>query len=486
MGFNFGNQTGLKLWDRIKLQTFKAIVNKGEAKSYERKFKNWRRIGNQYSLVGDKDLTRAQIQEIDDFWERYKFAYPEISYNEFKVYMNRTGRFDPRYIPNGIRTIFIAPYFQHKHYYWSEQNKTLLDKIFHNVKQPHVIVRRMNGYFYDGEYNRIDLTTAVNLCLGYLNKGKEVIFKPNDISGGGVGIEFIKNATVEELTNSFQTKARSFVIQNVMKQHEQMGRLNPHAVNTLRITSIIWQNEVVVLAAAVRIGTSQKRVDNWNAGGMIVGLDLENGSLYPFGLNKKGNAIYETIGGVNLKEGYQIPYWDEVLRTVTKAHNNIPYIKLASWDIAIDEEGTPTLIEVNFAGDWHVHQLTTGPILGELTQEILDKSVLDKYNKKHVSLNFDFQEFHDHVAIKRYVGCSKKVVIPQMKCGKPVTVIERGAFSSNKYIEEVVLPSTVEEIGVKVFSGCVSLKKINLLNGVKVHETAFDGSQLMNKQEVIK
>ncbi len=463
----------LSFWGRVKLQLLKHIENIKEENRIQNSFKRYLKKEQVYLMKDDKDLTQEQLQAIDQFWRRYQFAYPKINYDEFKAYMNRTGVFDPRYIPSSIRTLYIAPYLQHEHYYWSEQNKTLLDKIFPNIKQPDVIVRRINSYFYDGDYNRIDLSSAVNICLEYLDNGKQLIWKPNDISGGGRGIKFFKTATEEELNRFFMTGANSFVIQNVMKQHADMAKLNPYAVNTLRITSIIWKNEVVILAAAVRIGNSEKQVDNWNAGGMIVGVNKEVGSVYPWGLDKKCIRYSKTIGGVDLSLGYQIPSWNQVLELIQKAHWNIPYIKLASWDIAIDEAGEPTLIEVNFAGDWHIHQLTTGPMLDGLTQEVLDKAILEKHHKKHSTLNFDFKEFHKHVVVEKYIGKSQKVKIPQTMYGKPVTVIGKRAFRFNKNIEHVILPPTIKVVGERAFSGCVSLTEINIPTKCVVHKTAF-------------
>lgn len=473
MNLNYGSVTNLSFLDRVKLQFLKHIENTAEEKVISERFTKWFSMGNDFVLDGDKELSKEQIKEIDKFWERYKFAYPKICYNEFKAYMNRTGIFSPYYIPAGIRTIFIAPYLQHKHYYWSEQNKTLLNKIFNNIKQPVAIVRRMNGYFYDGNYNRINLPIAVKLCLEHLSNGKEFIWKPNDVSGGGRGIRFFKTATEKELSSFFTTGANSFVVQDVMKQHIDMEKLNPYAVNTLRITSIIWKNEVVVLGAVLRTGTSEKRVDNWSAGGLIVGVDKNTGLTLSWGSDKKNNKSSVTFGGVQLSNGYQIPSWEKVIDTVKRAHHNIPYIKLASWDIAIDEIGDPTLIEVNFAGDWHVHQLTTGPMLGELTKEILDKAILENYYKKHATLNFDYKEFYDHIIVEKYLGNSSKVVIPEMMYGKPVTVIGKRAFRFNKSVKEVVLPNTIKVIGERAFSGCVSLEKINVPIKATVHKTAF-------------
>ena len=71
-------------------------------------------------------------------------------------------------------------------------------------------------------------------------------------------------------------------------------------------------------------------------------------------------------------------------------------------------------------------------MLGGLTQEILDKAILEKYHEKYSTLNFDFKEFHKHVVVEKYIGKSPEVKIPQTMYGKPVTVIGKRAFRFNK------------------------------------------------------
>ena len=461
----------LTFFDRLKWQIYKEIQNRAELTVIRKRFENWYKNGDNFSLEGDKKLNEEQIAEINKFWNRYKFAYPKINYKAFEAYMNRTGKFDCRYLPAGIRTIFIAPYFQNKQYYWPWQNKALLSRTFPNIKQPETIIRRINGYYYDGDYNRINLNIAIEKCLQHLRENKSLILKPNE-SGGGRGIKFIQAGTSLMLKRLFTNLGLTFVVQDVLKQHSDMCKLNPNSVNTLRITSIIWENKVEIISAAVRIGTGEKHVDNWNAGGIIVGIDPK-GILYPFGLNKKCEKHNVTFGGVELNKGFAIPNYNDAIEAVKKAHVNIPYIKFASWDIAIDENGEPNLIEVNFAGDMAVHQLTVGPAFGDLTKDVLDKAILENYYKKHSTINFDYREYYNHVEVELYVGNSKNITIPAKKYGKPVTVIRSRAFRLNKNIEKVNLPVTIKRIGERAFSGCINLKDININKNIVVHSTAF-------------
>lgn len=62
-----------------------------------------------------------------------------------------------------------------------------------------------------------------------------------------------------------------------------------------------------------------------------------------------------------------------------------------------------------------------------------------------------------------------KIVIRDYYNDLPVTAIGKNAFFwSKKNIEEVVIPSTIKEIGDSAFNGCKTLKNVNMACGVQV------------------
>ena len=72
--------------------------------------------------------------------------------------------------------------------------------------------------------------------------------------------------------------------------------------------------------------------------------------------------------------------FEKAKELVKKAHPMVPHFKLVSWDIAIDEDEKPILIEANLAkGSSEFHQLNNGPLFGEDTKKILDE-VFGKIN----------------------------------------------------------------------------------------------------------
>ena len=76
-----------------------------------------------------------------------------------------------------------------------------------------------------------------------------------------------------------------------------------------------------------------------------------------------------------------IPSYKQVIKLVKELHPSIPSFRMVSWDIAIDENAEPILVEVNLCmGQLDFHQLNNGPIFKEDTKKILD----EVFNKNKV------------------------------------------------------------------------------------------------------
>ena len=112
---------------------------------------------------------------------------------------------------------------------------------------------------------------------------------------------------------------------------------------------------------------------------------------------------------------------------------------------------------------------------------------------KKEDIMIEYRVYSDHVAVKKYTGEERTVVIPNVFAGKPVTEILPHAFSGNKSMETIVLPDILQAIGSRAFLNCVNLTaitsfaayalsggKMNCRDGLPalttvVSEDAFDG-----------
>jgi hypothetical protein len=170
---------------------------------------------------------------------------------------------------------------------------------------------------------------------------------PLKLSGGK-----IYSAGTELSTDELQQKITGqYLLQERISQHEALSNLHPQSVNTMRILTFNNKGKIELFSAALRIGTKSHNVDNWAAGGIAVGIDIETGKLRKEGLYKPGYGGFAEVhpdSGITLLD-YQIPFFKESIEVVCQLHRYLYGIHSIGWDIAITPEG-PVFIEAN--EDW--------------------------------------------------------------------------------------------------------------------------------------
>lgn len=398
-----------------------------ETKEFYHKMDKNRRIDESFSLPDDKPLTEDEIAAIDAYWGKYSFAYPNIDYKSFQTFKNRCGRFDVRHCPGSIRTSIFANHFVDKKFMWPFQHKAMLPFLFPDVHQPKAVALCMGGICYDGNYQAITLQKLSDICRAHVQDEGDLIFKLVH-SHGGKSITVLSQDNVMEFTENLG-RGQAFVIQKVVDQSSFMERFNASSVNTIRITTLLFRGKVHPLAALIRIGCAGSRVDNWCSGGSLLGIDIDSGKCCNWAMANDRTCLTELPSGVDLtKEELIVPNFDEAKEAVCRCHYRIPYIKMISWDIALDRENRPILIENNFGGMIQMHEATTGPLFGELMDELCDEYLLKRFYTRFATQEYICKEYHDHVAIAEYIGAAENVVVPDTLHGKPVTYIEPDAF----------------------------------------------------------
>lgn len=93
--------------------------------------------------------------------------------------------------------------------------------------------------------------------------------------------------------------------------------------------------------------------------------------------------------------------------------------------------------------------------------------------------DFVFVDVGQSYFIKTYIGNDKTVEIPSKYKNKPVTALEKWAFSENAVLESVTIPSSIKVIGEDVFRGCEKLASVSIEEGVEsMSGHAFAGTAL--------
>lgn len=326
------------------------------------------------NLKNRKYLSDAQKKEIIDYY--HQLTGKTISTLDHEYFYSRTGVYTKKYIPMGFFQSELIGRLNRIDCYNSYSDKNLDDILLTSVKHPHYYLKNINGYYYF-EGQAVSKEEAVKLCAN-LN---DVIIKPSlSLKGNGVKKISIKNGitnyeglTLEKL---FEQYKKNFLIQEAVHQHPKISALNPTSVNTMRMATYRSGMEVILVYSVIRIGRSGQVIDNQSAGGISTKINPD-GTLGKYAFGKSGDDMIEKTDTGIVLEGYQLPYYDKAVAKVKELHYSLPLFDLVGWDISIDEEGEPVLIEWN--GRPGPSQTACGTGYGDLTERI----ITEVWNRKN-------------------------------------------------------------------------------------------------------
>lgn len=327
-------------------------------------------------LSKGKPVDKTAIKQIwngihvNDIWSRY--------YNGIE--REQKGAFDARYIPLDMEACFIDDWFNDTNSALAIDDKNMYDMYFHDVNMPKTVGRIINCSFFDENYHAVSVDTLVERC----SLAKHVIMKPSIGTMAGHGIVFWNEEEGLDVLKKFLLEHNNYIIQELIHQHEEINKIYSQSVNSIRIVTCNFKGKTEVLSAVIRLGQGGNKLDNASQGGLFCGIN-EDGTLKKFGYSKYGETCTIHPQGAVFAE-CRIPNFDKCKELVIDLSNRFLRIsKLISWDLAVDENGVPTIIEVNLCyGGTDIHQIANGPLFGDKTEEVLD-SVFRKQRKYRVA-----------------------------------------------------------------------------------------------------
>lgn len=225
-----------------------------------------------------------------------------------------------------------------------------------NLPVPQVFAVVKNGKFYSNN--------LIEISMSDLKAEKDYFVKDID----GECASFVKHiASYEELKGIKKQMAKgSYILQRSIHQSEEMNKLNPNSINTLRIVTVNTKGKIKVLSSLLRVGTSHTgNVDNWAAGGLAIGIQ-KNGYLKKYGFYKPGHGLKINVhpdSGIVFEE-FKVPKLKEAYEMAIKAHKFYYNVGAIGWDIAITEDG-PVFVEGNDNFEITLMQACDGPLKKE-------------------------------------------------------------------------------------------------------------------------
>ena len=270
--------------------------------------------------------------------KRYGAGY--MDYDLFEMY-NLTDEQRDTYITRGRNNSLISKYNDKAYFHIFENKDEFNEKFDQYIKRDWIKVKG----------------TDKEKVLDFIDKHNNFMAKPID-GGCGKGIEKINVSDYnsnEELYNYLNTSNANFELEEVIKQNEEVSKIYPGAINTVRVVTILKDNIPHVICAYFRIGNG-KFVDNFNSGGMVAPIDVETGIVQDRAIDKN-KILYENhpATGTPIK-GFKFPYWNEALEMCKEAAKVVPQMAYVGWDVGFTPEG-PLFVEANEFPGHDIYQL---------------------------------------------------------------------------------------------------------------------------------
>ena len=417
-----------------------------------------------------KELTAEQLDELKSVWgDIWDTGLVDPLW--VKVYSDKTGIYSPEYVGSDIHYYNVEWSRIDYDYLRAFLDKNYMDVVLPCVKHPVTLIRKIHGQYLDVDFNPMSKPQAIDKLYENLDPG--IVVKISRSSSGGKGVRFLgKGSTKEDISEALDVDP-DVAVQLVMRQHPEMAKMNASSVNTIRIICIILDGESIPLSAVVRIGNSGSRVDNFSSGGVGCGVKPD-GRLNDCGYTQKGERYDVHPNGFVFSEGF-VPNFDKVLEAVKRCHMRVPMFGVASWDIAIDEDGEPVLIEYNVGGAGiDIHQYNNGPLYGKYRERIISDA-FKNYAERSATLDFNYSIAHGEVAVYNGSRAVHDLIIPCSIGENPVCTIGDNAFKNSSELESVTVEAALNEIGYLAFYNCSRLKNIEFKKPVgTISRSAFN------------
>ena len=244
----------------------------------------------------------------------------------------------------------------------ADKTREKLNKVRDNKSEYNHVVLLRDKYVFFSYLKSLNIPTPNCLALSIHGKmiylddlaNEEDLFRNGKIFAKilegerALGVKCISSlAELKELQKAW--KKENYILQEKIKQHEEMNRICSYCVNTLRIITVYYNGSAHFLSASLRCGSEKSGfVDNFNCGGYAIGIK-EDGFLGQYAYVK---ANYESKkievhpdSGLKFAD-FKIPFYKEAIQMICDLHRHFYGVVCIGWDVAITSEG-PVVIEGN-------------------------------------------------------------------------------------------------------------------------------------------
>lgn len=219
----------------------------------------------------------------------------------------------------------------------------------------------------------------------FIKNMQQIIAKPNcDCNGNKIELININEYNNPRDLYKYLTKKDLLIVEEVIVQHRELNHLYDKSVNTIKINTLLYNNQVNIISMHLCIGNNNF-IDCMDRGGMITKIDVEKGTtLYPACDRELNNYYFHPITKEKINY-FKIPYIKEIIDLINKLCLIEQEIKYVTWDIVITNRG-PILLEAspypNNYCQFYIHNEDNCGLVPIIEKIIKDKGAVDSIEIK--------------------------------------------------------------------------------------------------------
>ncbi len=250
------------------------------------------------------------------------------------------GEFIPGWLPQDFYWLNILPQWNPHPQNQLCNLKTFDHKLFIDFSLTPLFLR-ISDHFFNSEFQLVSEDELMNFFKNY----DKVIVVKEEFGRGGEEVLFLKSG---EFDPKKLRRGQNYVIQPFIEQYDLLNQLYPSSVNTFRVNTFLEENgSIHVRYVFLRFGSNSARVDNLSFGGKWIFFDM-NGKPSDSAYDEHGLESGKTHENTGFEfSKLTIPRFHEMLEKCREAHRKYPYVRMIGWDVCIDKEGKPVLLEWN-------------------------------------------------------------------------------------------------------------------------------------------
>ena len=358
----------------------------------------WKEMSDFESKLGDAAETNWQIRELyvqyykhlnEDYYTKgkiiarnlFKLYYNDFSGEDFdRIYDDMTyclHRYGLSFDDYCVFSLHRKSESQRKEYV-SDKLRYYYCDILNSSEIENIMTNKYRcfqeyGIFYKREIFPLNASEDKDSFLNFIRKHPKFIYKPlSDHSGHGIVV--VDSMKIDnEIWFEDKIKNSPGIIEEIVKQGEELNKLNPSSLNTCRIVTFTIKDKVYIVGGVLRMGIGNAITDNAGSGGIYAAINTKTGVVISDAKNHLNEHFLLHPTTHSLIPGFQLPQWPEALELINRMAKHRNGATLVSWDIAYSHKGW-LMIEGNDNGAWRIIQSNL-----DIGKKKLLYSLMDQY-----------------------------------------------------------------------------------------------------------